>query len=220
MHADQDVDPYADPGADLAHPAPAAVLEVCFDVEGGFLARDHRRELAAALAAALPWWSGTPLASMLRLNLPAGGGALVPLSRRTRLTLRVPRERADDAEALGGRTLEVGGQPLKLERARRRELLPFGTLYAHLVVLEADDDAGFVRAAQAELAVLGVACRVISGRELSADAGALLGRSLMLDRLAPAHALRVLERGLGRHRELGCGVFVPHKSAAAVGAPA
>ena len=216
MHAD----PRFDHDDDLADPAPAAVIEVCFDVEGGFLARDHRRDLADALAAALPWWAEAPLASMLRLNLPAGGGALVPLSRRTRLTLRVPRERADEAEALAGRTLEVGGQPLALARARRRELLPFGTLYAHLVVFDADDDAGFVRAAQAGLTALGVVCRAISGREQVADAGALHGRSLMLDGLAPAHALRVLERGLGLHRELGCGVFVPHKSAAAVGAPA
>jgi len=27
----------------------------------------------------------------------------------------------------------------------------------------------------------------------------------------------VLEHGLGAHRRLGCGMFVPHKSAAAVG---
>jgi hypothetical protein len=50
-----------------------------------------------------------------------------------------------------------------------------------------------------------------------AEAGALQGFSLMLDGLSAAHALRLLETGMGPHRLLGCGVFVPHKSAAAVG---
>jgi hypothetical protein len=40
----------------------------------------------------------------------------------------------------------------------------------------------------------------------------------MLHGLATAASLRVLEAGVGRHRRLGCGLFVPHKSAAAVGA--
>jgi hypothetical protein len=41
----------------------------------------------------------------------------------------------------------------------------------------------------------------------------------MLDGLSRSAALRVLEAGLGRHRRLGCGLFVPHRSAAAVGTP-
>jgi hypothetical protein len=40
----------------------------------------------------------------------------------------------------------------------------------------------------------------------------------MLDGLSREGALRMLDCGLGGHRRLGCGVFVPHKSAAAVGA--
>jgi hypothetical protein len=50
------------------------------------------------------------------------------------------------------------------------------------------------------------------------EAGTLRGYSLMLDGLTPAGALRMLEAGIGRHRRWGCGVFVPHKSAVAVGA--
>ncbi|MCE3273209.1 MAG: Cas6 Crispr, partial [Ramlibacter sp.] len=36
--------------------------------------------------------------------------------------------------------------------------------------------------------------------------------------LTRAESLRVLRRGIGPQRLLGCGLFVPHKSAAAVGA--
>jgi len=41
----------------------------------------------------------------------------------------------------------------------------------------------------------------------------------MVDQLSAAQALRLMEHGLGAHRRLGCGLFVPHRSAAAVGAP-
>jgi hypothetical protein len=41
----------------------------------------------------------------------------------------------------------------------------------------------------------------------------------MLSGLNAAQSLRVLRQGVGPHRLLGCGLFVPHKSAAAVGAP-
>jgi hypothetical protein len=38
----------------------------------------------------------------------------------------------------------------------------------------------------------------------------------MLDALSVDDARRVLDHGLGTHRSLGCGLFVPHRSAAAV----
>jgi len=67
---------------------------------------------------------------------------------------------------------------------------------------------------------MGVACRPICGLHQVVEDGALQGFSLMLDGLANAASLRVLACGLGAHRRLGCGVFVPHRSAAAVGTPA
>ena len=68
-----------------------------------------------------------------------------------------------------------------------------------------------------ELSALGVSGRPICGRLQVVEAGELQGYGLMLDGLSPAAALRVLEAGVGRHRRWGCGIFVPHKSAVAVG---
>jgi CRISPR/Cas system CSM-associated protein Csm4 (group 5 of RAMP superfamily) len=39
----------------------------------------------------------------------------------------------------------------------------------------------------------------------------------MLDGLEPEDALRLQASGIGPDRSLGCGLLVPHKSAAAVG---
>lgn len=197
----------------------SSMLDVAFDVTGEAPARDYRRGLAAALEAALPWLAAEPAAGVHRLNLAAGTQAL--LSRRTRLTLRVPRARAAAVEALAGHVLVLDARPLRLGRPHRRELLPHGTLYAHLVATESDaDEGGFLEAAESELAALGVRCRAICGRRATLESGTVHGYSLMLDRLSEADSTRVLEAGLGPHRRLGCGLFVPHKSAAAVGAPA
>ena len=52
---------------------------------------------------------------------------------------------------------------------------------------------------------------------LANGANPSVGYSLMLDGLSPAHAQQLMEQGLGPHRLWGCGLFIPHKSAAAVG---
>lgn len=200
---------------------PAAMVDIAFALEGDVLPRDHRRALAAALALLLPWLEEPQArAGVHRLNVAAGGGgAQALLSRRTRLVLRVPRERADEVVQLAGARLEISGHELRLGGARVRELLPWGTLYAHFVATDLADEAAFLSSVEAELDALGVSCRAICGRAQQADAGRLHGYSVMLDGLSAADALRMQELGLGAHRELGCGVFVPHKSASAVGTP-
>jgi CRISPR-associated protein Cas6 len=212
------------------------VVDLAFPVQGRELPRAHRAPLAAALERALPWLADEPLAAVHRLNVVAGGGAGGPsalLSSRTRLTLRLPRERVRDALALQGAVLDVGELPLRLGMAQEREVLPFGTQYAHFVAAGAAPGAGdeseavFLAGAEAALAALGVNGRAICGRrqtieggfvERGREAATLAGYSLMVDGLAREGALRLLAAGLGSHRRWGCGVFVPHKSAAAVGA--
>jgi len=200
------------------------MVDLVFALEGDALPREHRGLLAAALETALPWLSGVPGAGVHRLNVSAGGGPQALLSGRTRLTLRVPRERAEAGGALAGTELQLGASRLRVGTAHVRELLPYSALYAHLVVVdgtaEAADEASFVQAVAAELLALEVACRAICGRYQVTEVGAVHGYSLMLDGLNAAHSLRVLEAGLGPHRRLGCGLFVPHKSSVAVGTPA
>jgi CRISPR-associated protein Cas6 len=198
--------------------AASSMIDVAFDLDGGALPRQHRRALAAELERLLPWLADAPGAGVHRLNVAAGGGPQALLSRRTRLTLRVPRGRAAEVAALQGAELSVETCTLRLGAPHPRELRPHGTLYAHLVAAEVAGENEFLRAMESELQSLGVPCRLICGRLQVAEADELQGYSLMLDGLTPAGALRVLETGLGRHRRLGCGVFVPHKSAVAVGA--
>jgi CRISPR-associated protein Cas6 len=197
----------------------AAMVDVLFPLSGRALPRDHRWALAQALAEALPALAEDPLAAVHPVKLVHGSGEPALLSARSRLVLRVSRQELAPALALAGRTLDVAGCEIRLGEAHPRELLPHTTLYAHFVDAGEADEAGFLVAMGEELERLEIRCQRVCGREqrLRGPQRTLHGYSLMLHGLREAAALRILERGLGAHRLMGCGVFVPHKSAAAVG---
>jgi CRISPR-associated protein Cas6 len=167
----------------------------------------------------VPWLAEPSQAGVHRINVVAGGGEPALISQRTRLMLRVLRQRVSELAPLQGAVLDVGGYSLRLGTPPVvRELLPWGTLYAHVVATADDDELAFLETIEGELDAMHVPCRRICGRRQVIDDGGrrLTGFSLMLDGLSPADSLRLLESGLGRHRRLGCGMFVPHKSAAAL----
>jgi CRISPR-associated protein Cas6 len=198
-----------------------ALVDVVFGVTGTAVPRDHRTLLALALEDALPPLAGDGRCGVHRLNLvdlAHGAPEQNLVSPRTRLTLRLPRTHVPAALALAGRRLDLAGFALTIGAGRVRELLPHGTLYAHFVAAGVAHEAAFLAACERELERLGVRGRAICGRWQAIEAQSLVGCSLMVDGLAPADSLRILEHGLGPHRRLGCGLFVPHKSSAAVGA--
>lgn len=197
----------------------AALVDMVFPLGGHSLPRDSAPALLAALQRELPWLAQEPSTGIHPLKLVPGNGAQALLSQRTRLLLRLPRGLIEAANGLAGRSLLVAGQTVTLGRPHLRELLPHRTLYAYAVAAEADDEIGFMQSMNDELQMLQVRTQVICGKRQQHDwpGGSMVTFSLMLHGLSPADSLRLQEHGLGRHRLLGCGIFVPHKSASAVG---
>jgi len=204
----------------IARASHEPALDVAFALAGRSLQRDHAQALAGALASHLPWLVGHPTAGVHPVKLVPGTEPIAWLSRRARLLLRVPESREGALAALAGRTLDVAGSELQLGAPKSHPLLPHGTLYAYFVAAASDDEAAFMRDAEAELAALGIGCRTVCGKRQQRGSAptALVGFSLLLHELSAADSLAVQRLGLGPHRGLGCGIFVPHKSAAAVGA--
>lgn len=194
--------------------------DLVFPLSGRSLPLDHAAALLQALTQELPWLASEPLAGVHPLKLVVqGDSACGWLARRTRLWLRLPRPRLAQAGALAGRTLSVDGCALRLETPQLREFLPHGTLYAPAVAAPSDDEAQFDTLVASGLRALGVHAPWVCGRRrMHGGAGALrTSFSLLVHTLSADDSLRLQEQGLGGFRLLGCGVFVPHKSTAAVG---
>lgn len=200
-------------------PGNATMVDMVFPLAGHSLPRDHAQALQQALLQALPWLAGEPQAGIHAVKLVSGNENLALLSQRTRLLLRLPRERVATAQALAGRTIEVAGCAVQLGPPHLRELLPHATLYAPAVAAPGADEAAFMQAVADELQTLEVRSQTVCGKRNSRQlqGQTLTTFSLMLHALSLADSLRLQEQGLGPHRLLGCGIFVPHKSAAAVG---
>ncbi len=201
------------------------VQELVFALKGQAVPVDHAHALADAITQILPWISEErrfgvySLAGMEEGNGWArGGGAdeMIYLSRRSKLILRLPNERADETLALSGQTLQVHGQPLVIGEARSRSVNIASTLYARFVhTLDHVEEEAFLHYIQSELKVLGVrAKKMLCGkaRHIRTDNGVIHTRSVMLDGISSEDAMRLLEYGVGPGRHLGCGLFVGHKS--------
>lgn len=196
-----------------------AVCDMAFGVLGNPLPPAYRCALRDAITEELGWFAGEAAAAIHPLRAtPVVGGALL-LSARSRLILRIPANRGAQTAELSGRVLQVGSARVRVGLATSRPLLAHGTVYAHLVTGDVDDEAGFTASIRRELEALGIRAEVICGRRQALDAGdALLrGFGVMVHGLSSEASVRLQERGIGRDMQLGCGIFVPHRSAAAVG---
>jgi len=211
-----------------------AVVDVLFSLQCRSLPVDHAYALSTALLELTPWLADEPFAAIHTVHVAGsqngwerpehGSDQHLLLSRRTKLSIRVPRERiADLTSALEGRTLDIAGSALTIGSSKQRSLSRDSTLFARYVALPAEaagtDEDAFLTWAAAELASLDIKVRkALCGKTtpLATPEGPLATRSLMLASLTPDESLRLQQHGLGPHRAMGCGIFIPHKGIDAV----
>jgi CRISPR-associated protein Cas6 len=212
---------------------PDDIVDVLFSLDCKRLPVDHAYALSAALQRAVPWIaqhdSGVGVHTIHVAGSQNGwerpahdSGQHLILSRRTKLTVRVPKERSHDlVEALEGQTLDISGCPLIVGSGKTRRLSKETTLFSRYVVGPTDDtEEVFLNWAVQTLRDRGIHVRkALCGKAtpLSTPKGMLHTRSLMLADLSLEESVRLQQRGLGPHREMGCGIFVPHKGIEAVG---
>ena len=195
-------------------------LDLVFRIRGNSIPRDHGFMLWRELRIWLSWLDAEAHAGIHAIHgAPANDDTLL-LTKRANLVLRLPESWIADAQNLTGRQLNLDGCMLQIGGARKRPLLAFTTLYSHLVFTGRDDEADFLDDVAAQLERINVACKLICGkrRALQTEQAVICGYSLMLYDLRPDQSILLQQIGLGGHRKLGCGIFVPHKSIAAVAA--
>ena len=210
-------------------PWPDDVVDLVFPIACQTLPVDHSYALGQAVVQVLSWLPDEEGSGVHPIQVaisahgwerPAGADDLLHLSKRTRLVIRIPRHRMEDARALVGRELDVRGQPLKITgEPVVRPLQPSATLYSRNVALNADDEDAFLRAAAELLEGLDILVRkMLPGKITMIDTpdGQLATHSLMLADLTAEESLRLQQHGLGPGRYFGCGLFIPCKGIKAV----
>jgi CRISPR-associated protein Cas6 len=181
----------------------------------------------------LPWLADEETAGIHLIHGAASGNGwfrpedteneLLHLSRRTRMRLRVPKDRLQDAQALSGQTLDVEGHPLAVGQSEVFMLSSLPTLFSRYVITDADlDETQFLEDAAKELKSMDIPCRKMLGgitHTMNFPDGQLFTRSLMVADLEPEQSVRLQQLGLGGGRAVGCGLFLPHKGIAPVKKP-
>ena len=203
---------------------PDDIVDAVFAISCRSLPVDHAYALSQAIQTVLPWFTVEADAGLHTIHgADSGNGwmrpedpqALLQLSQRTKLALRLPKHRLGDAEALLGRTLDVAGQSMRIDTLSVRPLSRITTLFSrHVVIAAGDDETAFMKHAIELFGALDIRpAKMLCGRmtTIALPARVLQTRSLMVADLPVEEAVLLQQRGLGPERKLGCGLFIPHK---------
>ncbi len=209
---------------------PDDVVDLIFGLECKCLPIDHALSLSESIQKALPWFADEELTGLHLIHVAeSGNGWMRPedpeneilcLSRRTRMTLRVPKHRIDDAHALSGQLLDIDGFDLKVKDAKQKELSPLPTMFARYVVTEeSQDENQFMQRCAEMIEEMDIPIsKMMAGKQhkMRMQDGYIFTRSLMLAELTPEHAIKLQQEGIGPGRKFGCGLFIPQKGISAV----
>jgi CRISPR-associated protein Cas6 len=204
---------------------PDEVVDLLFKIKCNTLPVDHAWSLSEAVQAELPWFADEPLAGLHLIygadsgngwERPQGGEDLLYLSRRTRLVLRLPKHRVEEAQSLTGKTLQIQDNPLEVGEGYTRNLAVTTTLYCrHLVTdteMAEDEFLGLAVDALKEMNLRFKKVLCGKSRSFATPEGDLPTQSLMVAGLPLDDAITLQQQGLGPHRNRGFGLFVPHKT--------
>lgn len=200
------------------------VVDLSFKLECRCLHVDHTIGLHEAITGALPWFNDEPLAGLHLIHVagsqngwmrPEEPDELIHLSHRTRLTLRIPIHRINDARTLTGHILDIAGNSMTIGDSTEKPIMRTDILLSRHVLMKNDHDENeFLHSVAEELGQLSIQFkRLLPGKQLNlrSPQGDIRIRSLMVADINASDSLTLQERGLGDGRQFGCGLFIHHK---------
>ncbi len=207
------------------------VQDLSFKFTCAQLPVDHAWLLANAIQQVLTWIDQEPGAAIHSIHGAASGngwsrpdefdGDDLQLSKRTRLYLRLPKHRLTDAQQMHGAILELGDYQIEVGEARPRKFTPSTTLFSRSVCsTNIEDENSFTNEVVDSLESQGIqATKMLFGlsHTIHRPGSDIKARSVLLADLEFNDSIKLQQSGLGHEQLMGCGIFLPHKSLAAVG---
>ena len=213
----------------LDHPATATcTVEAAFPLSGDALPADHGAALFDALCRQTElggWLSATDAVAIAPVRGGADGTGGLILNDESELLMRLAAADLPRVLRIVGDSLAVKGHALELGQPQIRLPSPAAVLTASLVVLPDAADAPrerdalrngstpsvFTAAIRDSLVALEINGDPVigAGGHLQLPDHSVPGFAVHLHGLTPEDSLHLQEAGLGDHRKLGCGVFLP-----------
>lgn len=217
---------------DTTPQAQSALQDVVFKIDCNQLPVDHARALSKTLCTRVPWLAQLNGAGVHPIYVAgsqngwqrpdAHSGEPLLLSKRTRLRIRVPAERADSLiDALSGTTHKVGEEKLTITSGRATPLNNSANLFARYTVYQHDpqNEDAFLQCVINDCRAIGFQpTKLLCGKsnELLTPKGRVEAKSVLIADIPPEYSLPLQDHGLGDYRLMGCGLLIPHKDTGAV----
>lgn len=209
---------------------PDDVIDLSYVVKCKCLPLEHMHELYESLSKVLPQLKDDKFAGIHPINGSESGNgwerssdpnALIYLSRRQKLSIRISKDYLQDAENLVGQTINVSGYDIELGKTSIKKLSDLPTTFCRSIMVDSRmDEDDFLQWAFNELKSLDITVnKMMAGKERVVELSTgdeRITRSLMVAELRQAESIRLQQHGLGEGRKLGCGIFLPQKDIKAV----
>lgn len=211
---------------------PDTVADLVYKVKAVQVPLDHAQELSDEILKILPWIADEEHAAIHMIHGASTGNgwqrpeddcgdACIYLSKRSKTPLRLPKTRFEDAQALVGKTIVLGGNEVTFGDFQIKTFSPLQTLFSRYVMVgdnETEDE--FVGRVSADLQTMGITLKKAlcgMGHAFTMASGPVKTMSIMLADLDPEEAVAIQINGIGEGRKAGFGIFMPHKGIKPVG---
>jgi CRISPR-associated protein Cas6 len=212
---------------DETYREPDTVVDATFNISCKALPLEHAFSLSTAVTSILPWLLEENNCAIHQIHGADSGNGwerpertaeknpIIYLSRRSKLTLRVPRERLPQLDKLLGITLDIEGYPLTVNQVNIKKINIFPILFSRYIITQPLQSEGeFIDQIQHSFKARGISCwKMLCGKShpLHFPDGDILTRSLMIAELEPEDSIKLQYEGYGNDLIYGCGIFLPHK---------
>ena len=208
---------------------PENYVDLIYKIKCKQIPTTHAYELSQALYSALPWLKDEPNVGIHQIHGATSGngwnrppdGELIHLSKRSKMSLRVPKNRIDDAKALTGQVLDIAGYKVEIGVSQSKLMHPLPTIFARYVIVpDGLDETQFTYWLADELSKRNIQLnKLLCGmsHHLTWPEGEFETRSVMIADLDQETSVALQEEGIGLFRHYGCGIFMPQKGIRAVG---
>ncbi len=203
------------------------VIDLVFSIKCKTLPLNHAWALSREIIHQLPWFQKEPNAGIHQIHVAESNNgwmrpdddeidALLYPSRRTKMTLRIPIAKLEATENLVGSVLNIDGHNLEINSSKKKVFTNCSVIFSRYVLSDIDETENeFLTRMSDELKnkINFNVKKMLCGKShnIKTPHKTLSTKHLMIADLDSETSIKIQQQGLGSAKELGCGIFIPHK---------